>query len=119
MKAKDQLGREGEQHAAEHLKQCGYDVVARNWRGDGGELDIIAVRGCELAIVEVKTRRTSVFGDPLSAIDAPKLARMWRLGTQWSRANPERARGLILTLHAIGIIGAGADAELTHLADLR
>lgn len=119
MRAKDQLGRDGEARAAAYLREIGYELLDRNWRGPGGELDIVAARGRELAIVEVKTRRTRAFGDPLAAVSEPKLGRMWRLGTQWARLHQEHARGRTLTLHVIGIISSGTDAGLSHLADIR
>lgn len=119
MRAKDQLGREGEARAAEYLTEIGYAVVERNWRATSGEIDIIAVHDCELAVVEVKTRRTVAFGDPLAAVDQRKLDRMWRLGMLWAQAHQQHARGRTLTLHVIGIIGCGTDAQLTHLADIR
>ncbi len=119
MRAKDQLGREGEARAAAYLTDKGYEVVDRNWHGPGGELDIIAVRGQEIAIVEVKTRRTIAFGDPLSAVDERKLNRMWRLGKLWAQAHKELASHRTLALHVIGIVGTGSYADLVHLADVR
>lgn len=119
MRAKDQLGRDGEARAAAYLTDIGYEIVDRNWHGPGGELDVVAVRGRELAIVEVKTRRTMNFGDPLTAVDERKLGRMWRTGTLWAKTHQQHARGRTLTLHVIGIVGAGTDCELTHLADIR
>ena len=37
------LGGWGEDAAAEHLMGLGWQVVARNWRGEGGEVDLIAL----------------------------------------------------------------------------
>ena len=37
------LGAWGEQHAAERLAELGWQIVARNWRGSCGELDLIAL----------------------------------------------------------------------------
>ncbi|MFL5863916.1 MAG: YraN family protein, partial [Solirubrobacteraceae bacterium] len=44
-----QLGREGEQRAAEHLARLGYEIVERNYRTRWGELDIVARAGRTLA----------------------------------------------------------------------
>jgi putative endonuclease len=35
-----------------------YRILARRWRGKGGEIDIVAARGPVLAFVEVKARRS-------------------------------------------------------------
>ena len=41
MAAKDQVGRYGEDVAARHLSDAGWEVLARNWRCAIGELDIV------------------------------------------------------------------------------
>lgn len=120
MAAKDELGRAGETRAAVHLHSLGYEILDRNWRSREGELDLVATRERELAIVEVKTRRSLEYGHPFEAIDERKRARLWRLALGWVREHPEQARGRELRLHAIGIVGPDpADASLEHLRDLR
>lgn len=119
MAAKDVLGRAGEERAAQHLGDLGYDVVARNWRCSQGEIDIVACHGRFLAFVEVKTRRSTDFGHPFEAIDARKKRRMWGLAHAWVVANPREARGRIVRLEAIGITGMhAATGKLEHLVDL-
>lgn len=120
MAAKDELGRAGEARAARHLESLGFVIIDRNWRCREGELDLVATRERELAIVEVKTRRGTDFGHPFEAVDERKRARLWRLAHSWVREHPDHARGRELRLHAIGIIGADpATAGLEHLGDLR
>ena len=120
MAAKDELGRAGEDRAVRHLIDAGYDVVDRNWRCPAGEIDIVAVRGAALSIVEVKTRRTEAFGHPFEAVDDRKLARLWRLVHAWRAAHPDLARGRSPRVELIGIIGADpATGSLEHLADVR
>lgn len=48
-------GRLGEATAAAYLEAEGWTILARNWRCPAGELDIVALRGEDLAFVEVKT----------------------------------------------------------------
>ncbi|QTV79670.1 YraN family protein [Microbacterium sp. NIBRBAC000506063] len=120
MAAKDELGRAGEQRAAEHLTTLGYEILGRNWRCPQGEIDIIARRGRELAVVEVKTRRALGFGHPFEAIDARKRERLWRLAYAWAAEHPDLARGGEIRLHAIAIVGVHPEkGALEHLADLR
>lgn len=49
------VGMDGEARAAEFLSRSGYEILRRNWRTRGGEIDIIAVKGDVLVFVEVKT----------------------------------------------------------------
>lgn len=51
------LGRQGEELAAAYLAGQGYTIIARNWRTQAGELDIIARDGEWLVFVEVRARR--------------------------------------------------------------
>jgi putative endonuclease len=118
MAAKDDLGRAGENRAAQHLLDEGYTILDRNWRCAKGEIDIVATRGRALVVVEVKTRRSDAFGHPFEAIDARKSARLWGLAMAWIRAHPDDIRGRKLRMDAIAVLGPdAATAVLEHLED--
>jgi putative endonuclease len=87
MNAKDALGRQGEQLAAEHLERSGLQVLDRNWRCPVGEIDLVAADGRVLVICEVKTRSDVRFGTPLEAISARKHSRLRRLAVHWVLAH--------------------------------
>lgn len=67
----------GEDKACEYLSELGFKIIERNFRKGYGELDIVATEqtkdGKVLAFVEVKTRTTNQFGNPLEAITYWKL----------------------------------------------
>lgn len=48
-------GHEGEQRAAKHLMEQGYQILSQNWKTRTGEVDIIAFKEPYLVFVEVKT----------------------------------------------------------------
>ena len=50
MRAKDILGKSGEQEAAEYLEASG--LPGRNWRCADGEIDIVAVKRHALVVCE-------------------------------------------------------------------
>lgn len=83
MAAKDTVGRYGEDVAARHLNEIGYQVLQRNWRCDLGEIDIVARDGDCLVVCEVKTRRSAVCGHPVEAVTPAKLARLRQLTARW------------------------------------
>ncbi|WP_091232931.1 YraN family protein [Microbacterium sp. 3J1] len=119
MAAKDDFGRAGESRAVEYLTGRGYDIIERNWRCPQGEIDIIASTGAHLAVVEVKTRRSSAYGHPFEAVDARKLRRLWQLAFAWAAVHPDEVRGRDIRVEAIGITGPDpAVAEIEHLEDL-
>lgn len=119
MAAKDELGRAGEERATRHLRGQGYIILDRNWRCSQGEIDIVARRDDLLCVVEVKTRRSELYGHPFEAIDDRKRRRLWRLAFAWAAAHPDAARRREIRLEAIGLTGADAEtARLEHLVDL-
>lgn len=119
MRAKDVLGRAGEDRAVAHLIERGYSVLERNWRCPAGEIDVVAETESAIAIVEVKTRRSELYGHPLEAIDARKRARLWRLACAWAAEHPERLVGRRLRIEAIAIVGGDpAVGRLEHLTDI-
>lgn len=67
------LGKWGEQKAAEYLKQQGYIILERNWRWKKRDLDIVAIKSGVLVIVEVKTRRDDRFALPEKSVDYNKM----------------------------------------------
>lgn len=108
------VGEYGERLATRHLEASGYRILARNWRGPGGEIDIVAIdpRGT-LAIVEVKTRRGHRYGHPLEAVTPVKLARLRRLAGAWLTENPHRGD---VRLDIVGVtLNEQGPADLEHL----
>lgn len=115
MRAKDAVGRYGERVAAAYLVDAGWEVVDRNWRGPSGELDIVALHGGELVVVEVKTRSGDAFGHPAEAVTARKLARLRRLAAQWLAVHDLHPTGVRIDVIAVRTSRAGA-ARVEHLA---
>jgi len=68
--------RQAEEAVANRLRRQGYEILARNWRHNAGELDIVAFKGETLVFVEVKARHASEPGAALAAIDRRKQARL-------------------------------------------
>lgn len=62
-RSRREIGQLGEDLAVRFLEDAGWTVVARNWRCRYGELDVIAVDGVALVVVEVKARTGALFSD--------------------------------------------------------
>ncbi|MFA4872508.1 MAG: YraN family protein [Patescibacteria group bacterium] len=69
-------GKKGEEIAVRYLQSRGYDIVKRNARYKGGEIDIVAREKDELVFVEVKSRSTRTFGWPEEGVTQRKRRRM-------------------------------------------
>ena len=77
-------GNIGEEITAEYLKSLGFRILDRNWRIKEGEIDLVALSPEEeIVFVEVKTRTSATFGDPLESISETKLHRIQRLALAW------------------------------------
>ncbi len=83
MAKKDDLGRLGEQLAVDYLAERGYAILERNWRSGCGEIDIVALHDNETVFIEVKTRSSVAYGNPLDAITPAKHARLRQLVHSW------------------------------------
>ena len=88
MRAKDAVGRYGEQVAARHLEEAGLRVLATNWRCPIGELDIVATEGPVLVFCEVKTRSTTQYGPPAEAVGPVKARKVRAVARQWLLDHP-------------------------------
>lgn len=105
MRAKDVLGRTGEQAAVRHLTGLGWQILDRNWRCAEGELDIVAHDGTELVVCEVKTRSSLAYGTPAEGVTPAKAARLRRLAARWLAAHGVHARARI---DVIGLVADGS-----------
>lgn len=63
-----QKGNLGENIAEVYLKMKGYQILERNFYVKGGEIDIIASKDDEIAIIEVKTRKNDAYGQAKDAV---------------------------------------------------
>ena len=85
-------GASGEKLACRYLRQHGYKILHRNFRGrSGGEIDIVCRDRDTLVFVEVKTRSREDFGRPFDAVGREKQKRISRGALAWLRMldNPE------------------------------
>lgn len=87
-----ELGKRGEDIVARQLVASGFEVITRNVHiGRLGELDIIARRDGVVHVIEVKTRTSTLFGEPELAVDVRKqqvMRRVWEAawrvhGREW------------------------------------
>ncbi|MER2136841.1 MAG: YraN family protein [Arthrobacter sp.] len=115
MKAKDLLGRSGEELAARYLAAAGYDVLERNWRCRQGEIDLVARDGNTLVIAEVKTRSSLDYGHPFEAVNAAKLARLYLLAAAWTREHPALRTGWRVDAVSVLLPGGDQPPVIEHL----
>ena len=78
--ARQQLGNEGESLACIELEKLGYSIIERNYRTRSGEIDIVANDAGTVVFVEVKTKTSGDFGDPVEEVTAQKQRQIVSMG---------------------------------------
>lgn len=82
------LGNEGEDLAADWLIKKGYKILFRNWRHSRYEIDMVALKGDTLHIIEVKSRNHSRFGYPEDNVTKKKFRSLKRAADEFLYRNP-------------------------------
>src|SRR5580658_7201982 len=72
MNETQKTGGEGEAEAVTYLRSIGYEILEKNWRHGNQEIDIIAKDKFYLVIAEVKTRSSTMFGEPEAFVNRQK-----------------------------------------------
>lgn len=107
------IGRWGEDLAADYLASKGYAIAERNWKSINYEIDIIAYRQARIIFVEVKTR-SNQDDDPLTAIDKNKK---WRLIKAAQRYVNLHSINHEIQFDIIAITGTKDNYKIEHIED--
>lgn len=79
----NEIGKQGEAEAARHLREQGYEIMARNYRYQHAEIDLIAKKGKLLVFFEVKTRTNLSFGNPEEFVSYTKAKLVMKAAEQY------------------------------------
>ncbi len=108
------LGKKGEDIAADYLRNKGFKIIARNYRDKFGEIDIIAKDRSTWVFVEVKTRHSIRFGLPEEAVTMTKQRQIIRVASNYLLRH--QLLDEPVRFDVIAIIMKPANSEITHLA---
>ena len=75
--------------ALEFLKSKGLKLLEQNYRGPGGEIDLIMLDGKTIAFIEVRYRANSNYADALESIDSRKCSRIIKTGQLYLQNHPQ------------------------------
>jgi putative endonuclease len=98
------LGRWGERIAARRYRADGYRVVATNWRGVEGEIDLIVARRGVLVVCEVKARSSGRFGSPAEAVDRRRRERLRRATLEWLQGPGRGHAGATVRFDVVAVL---------------
>ncbi len=110
----NELGKLGEEMARKHLRSKGYKIVEVNWHFGREEIDIIALDGEMLVIVEVKTRATNEFGEPEFFVNRKKQRILVRAADAYIQ---EKDLDIETRFDIISVIVTPQQKHLHHIED--
>ncbi len=79
-------GKPYEDLACKYLTERGYEILFRNWHSKFGEIDIVALKGKELVVAEVKGSQK---GFPFWRIDCKKVKKIYLTYLSLLKSHPE------------------------------
>ena len=113
------MGLRGEKVAERWLHVHGWDIADRRFRNGHRDIDIVATRpdrsGRMVAFVEVKTRKSTDFGGPVSAVNWRKQRELSRSAKVW--ISRFQQPGDTFRFDVIGIILEAEKVRVQHIAN--
>lgn len=88
-------GQHAEDACCEYLQEKGLRLLARNYRGRRGEIDIVMQDKDALVFVEVRYRKNNAFGGALESITVEKQARVTATAEQYLQHETKIKNGRI------------------------
>jgi len=107
-----EFGKLGEQMAARYLADKGYIILEHNYRRGHLEIDLIALDGDELVIVEVKSRAYDTILQPEDAVDHKKRLALIRLANEYVKTHGRKEN---VRFDIISIVSNDSGTEVKHL----
>ena len=111
MAAHNELGKWGEDQAADYLQRKGYTIIERDWKSGKRDLDIIAQDGNVIVFVEVKTRRNRLYGEPEESVDYHKLQNLQQAISHYVKFRNIRQDIRFDIISVVGTIGSEPDIQ--------
>ena len=116
MAAHIELGKWGEDLAAEYLERKGYTIIERDWKSGRRDIDIIALDDDVVVFVEVKTRCNRLFGEPEEVIDRNKRQSLTQAINHYVKEKHIRQE---IRFDIVSVIGTpGTEPEINHIRDV-
>jgi len=108
------VGAHGEELAVAYLTRNGYEILARNYRCKGGEVDIIARDAKTVVFVEVKTRKSLSYGVPQLAVTPFKQRQIMKASLTWLSSHKKHETPARFDVVAI-TLQTGQEPSIEHI----
>lgn len=113
-----QTGIWGEELAMAYLREKGYVILEHDWHSGHRDIDIIALQNDTVIFVEVKTRRSRDFADPIKAVNYKKQQNLLHAINHYLQYKKIGANYRFDVITIVGTPGKG-EPEIEHIQDFQ
>lgn len=114
MASHNETGRKGEELAAKHLQEKGYEIIERNYRWKRYEIDLIVKKEPFLVFVEVKTKTNISFGNPEDDVTDKKAAQVTAAAEEYVYETGWKKE---IRFDIVAVVIRGENVEIEHILD--
>jgi putative endonuclease len=114
MASHNELGKHGENLAADYLISKGHTILVRNYRHEKSEVDIISIITGTIVFTEVKTRSSDAFGYPEESVSLRKQEKLKQAMEQYTSENKISSEP---RFDIISIITSKGKTDIHHIED--
>ena len=107
------FGLQSERYGARYLGRLGYRIVGRNVMDGLGEIDLLALDGPTLVVVEVRSSASRSFAELAATVNAEKQRRLTEAASRFVQANRLGSIGVRFDVLAIRRV-PGEAIEIRH-----
>jgi putative endonuclease len=109
------LGKKGEDAAAEYLLKLGHQILERGYRFGRAEVDIISIEKNMVVFTEVKTRSSEYFGYPEDAVDKKKKKLLLHAAEEFVVSHK---LDLAMRFDIISVLSENENLKIFHIPDV-
>lgn len=84
-----QIGQQAEERALRFLLNQGFQLVAQNYHCQFGEIDLVVFKNELLLFVEVRQRKSSLFGSAAASVTASKQRKISQAAAMFLQSHPQ------------------------------
>ncbi|MBF0274281.1 MAG: YraN family protein [Nitrospinae bacterium] len=114
LKNKREIGKEGEEVAADYLRKKGYTIITTNYQKQCGEIDIIAEINKTIVFIEVKYRKQNALVSAEESITHIKKQRLIKTARHYIREEGNKLGNKGFRFDVIALSGLGENQTLQH-----
>ena len=108
------IGNKGEEYSKDYFKNQGFTILEQNWKHLNSEIDLIVKKKNMICFVEVKTRNSNFFIDPVLSVSTSQQKRILKAAHHYIELN---SLDQDIRFDVVGIVINGNKIKLEHIKE--